>query len=164
MEKSYNIVAAELLDLIKQGYGITQAMRKIEITNAELVICLNKNTELARFCKDRFNIEADGLAVKTEQGEDEKAQLRARCEQLGLKPHTQAGVAKLKKMIEEKEAELAAAANAQPAEPVVPSNPAADADQTQTNKTDDEKAQNADNSENANSQEPSVEPATTGDK
>ena len=149
MEKSYNIVAAELLDLIKQGYGITQAMRKIEITNAELVICLNKNAELARFCKDRFNIEADGLAVKTEQGEDEKAQLRARCEQLGLKPHTQAGVAKLKKMIEEKEAELAAAADAasDPDEQPVADEPAA-----------------ADNSENANSQEPSGEPATTGDK
>ena len=149
MEKSYNIVAAELLDLIKQGYGITQAMRKIEITNSELVICLNKNAELARFCKDRFNIEADGLAVKTEQGEDEKAQLRARCEQLGLKPHTQAGVAKLKKMIEEKEAELAAAADAasDPDEQPVADEPAA-----------------ADNSENANSQEPSGEPATTGDK
>lgn len=149
MEKSYNIVAAELLDLIKQGYGITQAMRKIEITNAELVICLNKNAELARFCKDRFNIEADGLAVKTEQGEDEKAQLRARCEQLGLKPHTQAGVAKLKKMIEEKEAELAAAADA-----------ASDPDEQPVA---DESAA-ADNSENANSQEPSVEPTTTGDK
>lgn len=149
MEKSYNIVAAELLNLIKQGYGITQAMRKIEITNAELVICLNKNAELARFCKDRFNIEADGLAVKTEQGEDEKAQLRARCEQLGLKPHTQAGVAKLKKMIEEKEAELAAAADtaSDPDEQPVADEPAT-----------------TDNSENANSQEPSVEPATTGDK
>ncbi len=159
MEKSYNIVAAELLDLIKQGYGITQAMRKIEITNAELVICLNKNAELARFCKDRFNIEADGLAVKTEQGEDEKAQLRARCEQLGLKPHTQAGVAKLKKMIEEKEAELAAAADANTGNPDnQPSDPA------QTDKTDDESAQNTDNSENANSQEPSAEPTTTGDK
>ena len=159
MEKSYNIVAAELLDLIKQGYGITQAMRKIEITNAELVICLNKNAELARFCKDRFNIEADGLAVKTEQGEDEKAQLRARCEQLGLKPHTQAGVAKLKKMIEEKEAELAAAADANTGNPDnQPSDPA------QTDKTDDESTQNTDNSGNANSQEPSVEPTTTGDK
>ena len=149
MEKSYNIVAAELLNLIKQGYGITQAMRKIEITNAELVICLNKNAELARFCKDRFNIEADGLAVKTEQGEDEKAQLRARCEQLGLKPHPQAGVAKLKKMIEEKEAELAAAADtaSDPDEQPVADEPAT-----------------TDNSENANSQEPSVEPATTGDK
>lgn len=150
MEKSYNIVAAELLDLIKQGYGITQAMRKIEITNAELVICLNKNAELARFCKDRFNIEADGLAVKTEQGEDEKAQLRARCEQLGLKPHTQAGVAKLKKMIEEKEAELAAAADAAASDP--DEQPVAD------------ESAAADNSENANSQEPSVDPATTGDK
>lgn len=150
MEKSYNIVAAELLDLIKQGYGITQAMRKIEITNAELVICLNKNAELARFCKDRFNIEADGLAVKTEQGEDEKAQLRARCEQLGLKPHTQAGVAKLKKMIEEKEAELAAAADAAASDP--DEQPVAD------------ESAAADNSENANSQEPSVDPATTGGK
>ena len=159
MEKSYNIVAAELLDLIKQGYGITQAMRKIEITNAELVICLNKNAELARFCKDRFNIEADGLAVKTEQGEDEKAQLRARCEQLGLKPHTQAGVAKLKKMIEEKEAELAAAVDANTGNPDnQPSDPA------QTDKTDDESTQNTDNSENANSQEPSDKPTTTGDK
>lgn len=150
MEKSYNIVAAELLDLIKQGYGITQAMRKIEITNAELVICLNKNAELARFCKDRFNIEADGLAVKTEQGEDEKAQLRARCEQLGLKPHTQAGVAKLKKMIEEKEAELAAAADAAASDP--DEQPVAD------------ESAAADNSENANSQESSAEPTTTGDK
>ena len=153
MDKSYNIVATELLDLVKSGFGITQAMRKLDINNSDLVVCLNKNAALANVCKERFNITVDGLAVKTDKTDDEKAQLRARAEQLGLNPHSQLGVAKLKKLIEEKEAELAAAANTQPAEPVAPSDPAADADQTQTDKTDDEKAQNADNSENTNGQD-----------
>ena len=158
MDKSYNIVAKELLDLVKSGYGITQAMRKLDINNSDLVVCLNKNTELASVCKDRFNVTVDGLALKTNQTDDEKAQLRARAEQLGLHPHSQLGVAKLKKMIEDKEAEIAAAeaaANVNPADPQTPNNPddgAQGSDPAKTNQTDDEKA-NADSSENANSQD-----------
>lgn len=153
MDKSYNIVATELLDLVKSGFGITQAMRKLDINNSDLVVCLNKNAALANICKEKFNITVDGLAVKTTKTDDEKAQLRARAEQLGLNPHSQLGVAKLKKLIEDKEAELAAAAdtNTNPGDPATPSDP--DASQDQTTKTDDENGQDHDNSENTNNQD-----------
>lgn len=118
MDKSYNIIAAELLDLVKTGWGITQACRKLEINNSDLVVCLNKNPELAAAVKERFNITAAGLTIITNKDEDERAKLRARAEQLGLKPHSQLGVAKLKKLIETAEAEIAAK-NKQPA-PVQP--------------------------------------------
>lgn len=153
MDKSYNIVATELLGLVKSGFGITQAMRKLDINNSDLVVCLNKNAALANICKEKFNITVDGLAVKTTKTDDEKAQLRARAEQLGLNPHSQLGVAKLKKLIEDKEAELAAAAdaNTNPGDPATPSDP--DASQDQTTKTDDENGQDHDNSENTNNQD-----------
>lgn len=148
MDKSYNIIAAELLDLVKTGWGITQACRKLEINNSDLVVCLNRNAELATAVKERFNITADGLSIKTNKDEDERAKLRARAEQLGLKPHSQLGVAKLKKLIETAEAEIAGK-NKQPDAPQVADETPKDtdvpaADDNSENPNDDAAPENTD--------------------
>ena len=104
--KSFNIISAELLDMVKSGWGIHQACRKLEINKSELLICLNKNKNLADFCKERFKITPDGTGIKTDSDESELAKLRARAEELGLKPHSQIGLKKLKKLIDEAEANI----------------------------------------------------------
>ena len=107
-KKSYNVVALDLLKMYKQGVGLHQGMRKADITEEELAICMGKNAELNTLVETKFNITAAQIQEKQDNTVSELEELRARAVQLGVKNATIMGMDKLKLRIEEKEAEIAA--------------------------------------------------------
>lgn len=107
-KKSYNVVALDLLKMYKQGVGLHQGMRKADITEEELAICMGKNAELNKLVETKFNITAAQIQEKQDNTVSELEALRAKAVQLGVKNATIMGMDKLKLRIEEKEAEIAA--------------------------------------------------------
>lgn len=107
-KKSYNVVALDLLKMYKHGVGLHQGMRKADITEEELAICMGKNAELNTLVETKFNITAAQIQEKQDNTVSELEALRAKAVQLGVKNATIMGMDKLKLRIEEKEAEIAA--------------------------------------------------------
>ncbi len=107
-KKSYNVVALDLLKMYKQGVGLHQGMRKADITEEELAICMGKNAELNTLIETKFNITAAQIQEKQDNTVSELEALRTKAVQLGVKNATIMGMDKLKLRIEEKEAEIAA--------------------------------------------------------
>lgn len=130
--KSYNVLAARLVDLIKNGTGLNQALRAVGLEKKDLPACAAKKTELKKMLKDRFRYDLDiGDYDIPRRGSDENAgvqtsgatisndqidinALRERAAALGLKPHPQMGVKKLMAQIQAKEQEIADANNGTP--------------------------------------------------
>lgn len=122
MEKSYNIIAVKLLESLRCGYGLNQAMRKVGIEKSELAICLTKKAELAKLVETRFKITVESLSKDepdTQNALDEE-ELREKARKLGIRYAGTLGIEKLKAQIE------AAEANAQPKDPE-PNTPIPDA-------------------------------------
>ena len=107
-KKSYNVVALDLLKMYKQGVGLHQGMRKADITEEELAICMGKNAELNKLVETKFNITAAQIQEKQDNTVSELEALRTKAAQLGIKNAAITGMDKLKARIEEKEAEIAA--------------------------------------------------------
>lgn len=125
MEKSYNIIAVKLLDALRCGFGLNQAMRKVGIDKSELAICLTKKAELAKVVSERFKITVESLnqdEPKTKNALDEE-ELREKARKLGIRYAGTLGIEKLKAQIE-----AAETAATQPAQPnPEPNTPAPDA-------------------------------------
>lgn len=129
MEKSYNVIAVKLLDALRCGYGLNQAMRKVEIEKSELAICLNRNPELAKLVSERFKITVESLSQdepNTQNALDEE-ELREKARKLGIRYAGTLGIEKLKAQIEAVEAKTQPApANPEPNAPTPDANAAAD--------------------------------------
>ena len=100
MEKSYNIIAVELLGLFRCGYGLEQGCAKAQINMSELAICMRENTELNAIVCRRFDITVDKLENCPTMPTDDEIALREKARRLGIKYAGTMGVAKLKQAIE----------------------------------------------------------------
>lgn len=125
--KSYNVLAARLVDLIKNGTGLNQALRAVGLEKKDLPACVEKKPELKKMLKDKFRYDVDtgdydiprnasdeNAGVQTQDSTKTNIDinaLRERAAALGLKPHPQMGVKKLMAQIQAKEQEIADANN-----------------------------------------------------
>ena len=109
MEKFMEKIQHKLIELINNGYGISQAMDKLGLEQKEVVKLIETDAELCSKLHKRFKgtkwideTNFKGAVVELPTGDTpELAALKAEAKELGVEFNPQIGYDKLKKRVEE---------------------------------------------------------------
>lgn len=112
-------IQKKLIDLVGNGYGINQAMAKLELDEKAVVKLMEEDLELNEKLKKRFknikwlNVPYKGVVNELPTGDTpELAALKAEAKELGIEFNPQIGYNKLKQRVDEFKARQAEGANA----------------------------------------------------
>ena len=105
----------KMLDLIGNGYGINQAMEKLNIEKKDVIKLMQEDEDFYKKLQKRFSgidwivkTEFKGTSVELPDGDTpELAALKAEAKELGVEFNPQIGYDKLKKRVDEYKAKLA---------------------------------------------------------
>lgn len=108
-------IQKKLIDKINNGYGINQAMEKLELDKKAVIKLMEEDLELCQKLKKRFKgtdwideVTYKGKAVELPDGDTpELAALKAEAKELGVEFNPQIGYDKLKKRVDEFKAKQA---------------------------------------------------------
>ena len=107
----------KMLDLIGNGYGINQAMERLNLEKKDVIKLMQEDEDFYKKLQKRFsgidwivNTEFKGTSVELPDGDTpELAALKAEAKELGIEFNPQIGYDKLKKRVDEFKAQQAEA-------------------------------------------------------